>query len=96
MSQEESEGVRAVREVKEGLAGLLRPAVEELARGLRQLCDACNEMNKCLAWPDEALRELTRAVRDNGPMRRLMIRREYALARSKRNVEKLKREGRCR
>lgn len=96
MSQEESEGERAVREVKEGLARLFRPAVEELVRALRKLCAACNEMNKCLAWPDEACRELTRAVREDGSMRRLMIRREYALARSKRNVEKLKREGRCR
>lgn len=96
MSREESEGERAVREVKEGLAELLRPAVEELARDLRQLCDACTEMNKCLAWLDEAWRELTRAVRDNGPMSHLAARREYALARSKRNVEKLKREGRCR
>lgn len=96
MSQEESEGECAVREVKEGLAQLFLPLADELARALRQLCDACNEMNKCLAWPDEAWRELTRAVRDNGPMSHLATRREYALARSKRNVEKLKREGRCR
>ena len=96
MSQEEPEGERAVREVKEGLAGLLRPAVEELARDLRQLCDACNELNKCLAWPAEAWRELCRAVREDEYMKQLMSRREYALRRSKRNVEKLKREGRCR
>ena len=96
MEQGEPEAERAIREVREGLAELIRRIAEGLARELRQVCDACNELNKCLTWPDEAWRELSRAVCEDGRMRQLMERRMYALRRSKRNVEKLKREGRCR
>lgn len=91
MSQEESESERALREVGDGLSRLFRPALDELALAIRQLCDACRALNKCREWPDDALRELASPCGDRRTRGRM-----YALARSKKNVERSKREGRCR
>ncbi len=91
MSQEESEAERALREVEDGLSRLFRPAFDELALAIRQLCGACHALNKCREWPDDALRELASPCEDRRTKGRM-----YALARSKKNVERLKREGRCR
>ena len=91
MSQGEPEAERAIRDVKEGLARLLLPAVDQLSLAIRQLCDVCHALNKCREWPDDALRELASPCEDRRTKGRM-----YALARSKKNVERLKREGRCR